>query len=194
MSKLLTWGLLATLPLLAALCQGPPPEPEPEAPQKNPLTAKPNPAPLCLDSVPLPAEVLMETRNELFCYPEPGGWPNATNGDGPLGLPINSVINTQEEYVKTIRCTGHTSSLAEIDFTKHTLLAGKMWTPHLGFPRSVKFSQACGEYRLNVNLWPAGSGSMHSLSSYFVLVPKLPVGAKVRFNIYSKPCRTGDCP
>jgi hypothetical protein len=203
LSKLLAWGLLATLPLMAGMCGGPPPEPE-TAQSAPPVTQPPTEAPVCRDSIALEVTEGPFLRTNWFSCGLTYGLMN--NGTGP-GLehfhrPYNYVINTQEEYESMVSCGrwlddgGRDHSLPKVDFTKHTLLTGEMYTAVLGFPRNIKFSQACGEYRLSLNLWPGGGAAALAVSPYFVLVPKLPPGAKVKFNVYSKFCLSpvGDCP
>jgi hypothetical protein len=197
LSKLLAWGLLATLPLMAGMCGGPPPEPE-TAQSAPPVTQPPAEVPVCGDSTALEVTEGPFLRTLTFgCRRR-----NGMNYDASLYMANHHIVNTQDEYERMVLC-GNTQegfypevTLPEVDFAKHTLLMGEMMTPVFAFPRNIKFSQACGEYRLSLNLWPGASASVVSISSYFVLVPKLPPGAKVKFNVYSKFCLSpvGDCP
>ena len=142
----------------------------------------PTPVVLGRDSVAMQMEVVIETKNTLHCTVE-GGWDNSVSDGGPLGAEKSRVINTQAEYEELVRCWAQpwprnpVPIPTQIDFAKHILLVGEMWTPALGYPRNIKFSQVCGEYRLNVNLWPVNAHP-HALSTYFILVPKLPGGPR----------------
>jgi hypothetical protein len=187
------------------MCGSGPEAPQPEAAaQAPPVTQPPAEVPVCTDSISLEVTEGPFLRTNWFnCGLTQGLLSMGTEpGMGHFLKPYNYVINTQEEYENMVGCGrwledgSRDHSLPKVDFTKHTLLVGEMYTPVLAFPRNIKFSQACGEYRLSLNLWPAGSAAALAVSPYFVLVPKLPEGAKVKFNVYSKFCFSpvGDCP
>jgi hypothetical protein len=198
MKKMLAVALLGTLPLMASMCGGSK-APEPETDQSAPpVTQPPATAPVCTDSISLEVTEGPFLRTLTFgCRRR-----NGMNYDASLYMANHHIINTQDEYEKMVSCGSNQEglypevTLPKVDFAKHTLLMGEMVTPVFAFPRNIKFSKACDEYRLNLNLWPGASAQVVSVSSYFVLVPKLPEGAKMKFNVYSKFCLSpvGDCP
>jgi hypothetical protein len=87
---------------------------------------------------------------------------------------INSAAEYQELFVG--------KKLPAIDFTTHTLLAGKTRTASSYHLLAQQVVQTCAGYTYAVQLAPDAAPKAASVV-YYVLVPKLPATAKVAFEV-----------
>lgn len=98
----------------------------------------------------------------------------------PDNVQTSLVINNTEDYKKYIGSV----DLAEIDFSKHTLLAGKMKTPSFGLIsfQSVQ-TKDCKEFIYTVRLKGDIINYSGSEVHHFALIPKIPTDASVKFEV-----------
>jgi hypothetical protein len=87
---------------------------------------------------------------------------------------INSATEYQELFVG--------KKLPAIDFSTHTLLAGKTRTASSYHLLTQQVVQTCTGYTYAVQLAPDAAPTAASLV-YYVLIPKLPATANVTFNV-----------
>ena len=73
-----------------------------------------------------------------------------------------------------------------LDFTSHTLLAGKTKTASCSHVLAQQVVQACTGYTYTIKLEVA-AGQNNSSVSYYVVVPKIPAAAPVAFNVQLPP-------
>lgn len=88
------------------------------------------------------------------------------------------VINSAAEYHELFAG----KKLPAVDFTTHTLLAGKTRTASSYHLLAQQVVQTCAGYTYSVQLAPGPAPTGASVV-YFVLVPKLPATAKVAFEV-----------
>lgn len=95
-----------------------------------------------------------------------------------VGQTNEYVINSAAEYQELFG----TKKLPPINFATHTLLAGKTRTASSYHLLAQQVQQTCAGYTYAVQLAP-GAAPAGACVVYFVLVPKLPDGAKVAFDV-----------
>ena len=88
------------------------------------------------------------------------------------------VVNSETEY----RALFAGARLPSVDFTTHTLLAGKTRTATGSAVAAQLVTQTCNGYKYTVKL-AATERAKPTNVTYYVLVPKLPLGAKVAFDV-----------
>lgn len=98
----------------------------------------------------------------------------------PDNVQNSLVINNMEDYRKYIGSV----DLAEIDFNKYTLLAGKMKTPSFGLIsfQSVQ-TKDCKEFIYTVRIKGDIINYSGSEVHHFALIPKIPTDASVKFEV-----------
>jgi hypothetical protein len=92
------------------------------------------------------------------------------------------VINSAAEYQELFACTPP----PPVDFMTHTLLAGKTRLASCGHVVGQEVAQTCTGYTYTVHL-EAGLCQAVTNVVYYVLVPKIPSGAKVTFDVQLPP-------
>lgn len=95
-----------------------------------------------------------------------------------VGQTNEYVLNSAAEYQELF--SG--KKLPPVDFTRHTLLAGKTRTASSYHLLTQQVVQTCTGYTYAVQLAPDAAPKAASVI-YFVLVPKLPEGTKVAFDV-----------
>ena len=95
-----------------------------------------------------------------------------------VGQTNEYVINSAAEYQELF----NTKKLPLVDFTRHTLLAGKTRTASSYHLLAQQVVQTCTGFTYAVQLAPNTAPKAGSVV-YCVLVPKLPQGAKVAFDV-----------
>lgn len=109
------------------------------------------------------------------------GWDYNTACFGPAyaGQAQTYVINSVAELQALNKC----ATAPTIDFTRYTLLVGKSATSACSFVQSQRFTQqTCDAYTYQVKIADAPCQKPNELI-YCVLVPKLPAGAQVTFDV-----------
>jgi hypothetical protein len=89
----------------------------------------------------------------------------------------NHVINSAAEYNALFNCPP-----PPIDFDTNTLLIGKTTTTSGNYIKAQQVQQACNGYTYTVEI-QKGLTAVIQPTVYHVLVPKLPAGAQVNFDI-----------
>lgn len=84
------------------------------------------------------------------------------------------IINTEEELKEHFDC-----QMPEIDFSKHTLLAGFFLSGNCANVRCQSVAKSCGSYEYNVVLNELACAAVTPIS-YFVVIPKISTGTKVK--------------
>ena len=102
-----------------------------------------------------------------------------------VGQSNEYIVNSASEYRELFDC----SPPAMVDFTTHTLLAGKTKTPAGSRVLSQEVMQTCMGYTYTVKL-EAVSGQKVSSVVYYVVVPKILPPAKVNFEVQLPPLET----
>jgi hypothetical protein len=95
-----------------------------------------------------------------------------------VGQTNEYVINSAAEYQELF----NTKKLPLVDFSRHTLLAGKTRTASSYHLLAQQVVQTCTGFTYAVQLAPDAAPRAASVV-YCVLVPKLPEGAKVAFDV-----------
>lgn len=95
-----------------------------------------------------------------------------------VGQTNEYVINSAAEYHELFG----SKKLPPVDFTKHTLLAGKTRTSSSYHLLTQQVVQTCTGYTYAVQLAPDAAPKAASVV-YYVLIPKLPETAKVAFDV-----------
>jgi hypothetical protein len=95
-----------------------------------------------------------------------------------VGQTNEYVINSAAEYQEIFGG----KKLPQVDFTTHTLLAGKTRTASSYHLLAQQVVQTCAGYTYSVQLAPGTAPTGVSVV-YYVLVPKLPATAKVAFDV-----------
>ena len=95
----------------------------------------------------------------------------------PPGQFKNHVVNSAAEYNALFNCPP-----PPIDFDANTLLIGKTVTTSGNSIKSQQIRQACTSYTYAVEI-QQGVTTIVQATVYHVLVPKLPAGAQVNFDI-----------
>ena len=92
---------------------------------------------------------------------------------------VNLVINSQTDYEKYITCIGTSPA---IDFTKHTLLAGRIKTTTIDHLDSQSVVRSCFELKYTVTI-EEGVATQPYVVYYFALIAKtyIPVSFDVRY-------------
>jgi hypothetical protein len=103
-----------------------------------------------------------------------------------VGQTNEYVINSAAEYQELFGG----KKLPAVDFTRHTLLAGKTRTSSSYHLLTQQVVQTCTGYTYTVQLAP-GSAPTAASVVYCVLVPKLPPAAKVAFEVQVLATGTG---
>ena len=88
------------------------------------------------------------------------------------------VVNSEAEY----RALFAETKLPPVDFTTHTLLAGKTRTATGSTVAAQLVTQTCNSYKYTVKL-TATERVKPTNVTYYVLLPKLPLGAKIEFDV-----------
>ena len=88
------------------------------------------------------------------------------------------VVNSEAEY----RALFGGARLLPVDFSAYTLLAGKTRTATGSTVVAQLVTQTCNSYKYTVKL-TAAERTKPTNVTYYVLVPKLPAGAKVVFDV-----------
>lgn len=97
-------------------------------------------------------------------------------GNGPAQ---SYVINSDAD----LQALNHCTTAPTIDFNRYTLLAGKTQLPYCGSVGSQQVTRVCGAgYTYHVKL-AAGLCQASTEVMYCVLVPKLPAGTAVAFDV-----------
>lgn len=89
----------------------------------------------------------------------------------------NHVINSAAEYNALFSCPP-----PPIDFSTYTLLIGKTVTTSGNSIKSQQVQQACNAYTYTVEI-QQGLTAVVQTTVYHALVPKLPAGAQVNFDV-----------
>lgn len=102
-----------------------------------------------------------------------------------IAEPVPNVGQTNEYVINS--AAGYQAlfsgpKLPPIDFITHTLLAGKTRTAGGSYALAQQVTQTCTGYTYTVKL-AAGACATASSATYYVLVPKLPAGARVAFDV-----------
>jgi hypothetical protein len=99
-----------------------------------------------------------------------------------VGQSNEYIVNSASEYRELFDC----SPPAIVDFTTHTLLAGKTKTASGSRVLSQEVVQTCVGYTYTVKLEAAPSQKVGSVV-YYVVVPKIQPTAKVNFDVQLPP-------
>ena len=99
-----------------------------------------------------------------------------------VGQSNTYVVNSDAEY----RALFAGKTLPPVDFTAYTLLAGKTRTAGCAYVRAQHVRQTCAGYTYTVQL-AADAGDLVSNVVYYVLVPRLPLAAKVELDVQLPP-------
>jgi len=126
------------------------------------------------EGLPSPCETSLLTDTAQItglnsCIAEP--IPNA-------GQSLEYVVNSAADYQALFSCT----TPPVVDFTTHTLLAGKTRTASCSHVLSQQVALTCTGYTYTVKL-EAGVCAAVTNVVYYVLVPKIPSGTKVNFDV-----------
>lgn len=92
------------------------------------------------------------------------------------------VINSAAEYRAAFSCAPEPA----VDFSKYTLLAGKTKTSTGRYIASQAVTAACPGYVYTVKLGPGLTQALTEVG-YYAVVPKIPAGAPVRFDVQLLP-------
>lgn len=95
-----------------------------------------------------------------------------------VGQSYEYIVNSAADYQALFACT----TPPAVDFTTHTLLAGKTKTASCSHVLSQQLTQTCTGYTYQVKL-EAGLCQAVTNVVYYTLVPKIPSGAKVDFDV-----------
>jgi len=95
-----------------------------------------------------------------------------------VGQSLEYVVNSAADYQALFACT----TPPPVDFTTHTLLAGKTRTASCSHVLSQQVALTCTGYTYTVQL-EAGPCAAVTNVVYYVLVPKISGGTKVSFNV-----------
>lgn len=95
-----------------------------------------------------------------------------------VGQTNEYVINSAAEYHELFG----SKKLPPVDFTRHTLLAGKTRTASSYHLLAQQVVQTCTGFTYTVQLAPDAATKAASVV-YYVLIPKLPEAAKVAFDV-----------
>jgi hypothetical protein len=95
-----------------------------------------------------------------------------------VGQSNSYVVNSVAEY----RALFGGKTLPPIDFSLYTLLAGKTRTAGCSYVQAQRVRQTCAGYTYTVQL-AADAGDIASNVVYYVLVPRLPLAAKVELAV-----------
>lgn len=92
------------------------------------------------------------------------------------------VIRTETEYRNYI-----TDPVARIDFSKQTLLAGRLLTAMQGRVLSQRVTSSCASgsllYDVKISVNTEGA-TAHAETPFFVTIPKIPESTNVTFNVH----------
>ncbi|GAB3635565.1 hypothetical protein GCM10027422_11550 [Hymenobacter arcticus] len=95
-----------------------------------------------------------------------------------VGQSNTYVVNSAAEY----RALFGGKTLPPVDFSAYTLLAGKTRTASCSYVQAQHVRQTCAGYTYTVQL-AADAGDLVSNVVYYVLVPRLPLAAKVELEV-----------
>lgn len=124
-----------------------------------------DPAP-CMTSADVPATQL-EGFTAVISEPLPN-----------VGQSNEYVVNSTAEYRQLFAG----DKLPAVDFATHTLLAGKTRAPTCSHVLTQQVTQACTGYTYRVRL-VAGPCAMPTNVVYYVVIPKVALAAKVKFDV-----------
>lgn len=99
-----------------------------------------------------------------------------------VGQSNQYIVNSSSEYRELFDC----APPALVDFTTHTLLAGKTKTATGSRVLAQRVVQTCTGYTYTVQLEETGGHQAASVV-YHVVVPKIPLTAKVEFDVQLPP-------
>jgi len=93
---------------------------------------------------------------------------------------VNLIIQSQVDYEKYLECS---DTLPSINFSEHTLLAGRLKAPNMDRVVKQTFSQDCTDRYLYYVEIGSGVATMPSDVYYFAIVPKIIDESTLRFEI-----------
>ena len=124
------------------------------------------------DTVPCPGPSPVETAQV------PGLKAHITEPIPNVGQSNQYIVNSSSEYRELFDC----APPAMVDFTTHTLLAGKTKTATGSHVLTQEVMQTCTGYTYTVKL-EAAAGHKAASVVYYVVVPKIQPTAKVDFDV-----------
>ena len=131
------------------------------------------------DTVPCPGPIAVETAQV------PGLKAHITEPIPNVGQSNQYIVNSISEYRELFNCVPP----AMVDFTTHTLLAGKTKTAVSSHVLAQEVVQTCTGYTYTVKL-EAATGQKAASVVYYVVVPKIQPTAKVDFDVQLPPLDT----
>jgi hypothetical protein len=128
------------------------------------------------DTVPCPGPITVETAQV------PGLKARITEPIPNVGQSNQYIVNSSGEYRELFDC----APPSMVDFTTHTLLAGKTKTATGSHVLTQEVVQTCTGYTYTVKL-EAGTSQKAASVVYYVVVPKILPTAKVDFEVQLPP-------